>query len=101
MMLFEPVIIQVSVTNADLGLRSSSATTDDKHSLSLDSRALLATMETAMYENVSCSALPRGRWCRASRIRLVAIPKRQVTPLKNKEEVSPRIVFYANNSALI
>jgi hypothetical protein len=78
MMFFEPVIILVSVTtasssNADLVLYSPSVATDDKRSHSHNSRALMATMKTVMHED-----LPRGRWCRVSRIRLVAKPRRQV-----------------------
>jgi hypothetical protein len=105
-MMFEPVVILIPVTtvsssNADFVLCSPRVTTYDKLSHSHNSRAFLVTIKTVMHENVSCMDLLRGHWCRVSRIRLVAMPRRQIILLKDKEEASPRILFYTNNGVLI
>jgi hypothetical protein len=93
-------VANTSSSNADIVLCCPSVTTDDKRSHSQNSRAFLATIETVMYENVLCMDLPWGCWCRVTRIRFVAITKRQIISLKDKEVIR-RILFYINNRALI
>jgi hypothetical protein len=46
---------------------------------------LLTRMNPVMYENISGKDSPRGHWYKVNLLRLVAILKGQLIPLKDKE----------------